>query len=745
MKFSDAGKILSTIEYGNNVEWVRSNNRRKVNDGFNGVPPLAPADAEKMGMKINFNSGEMAVLGQQARRQYGNAFGKPSNFFKVKLPTAPPEIRMDWETTLTRLINRPLKDSLGYFETQRETFASVVAHGIGPVMWLDEDNWEPEMVALEDLRVPTDTRTNLKNLTWFALRKKYTVGELTKKAMGKDSDDGWKKPQVISILKEYADETTQVTDSTVYENPEYWADLIKQNGGFYTSDASPSIPLWHFYFTDDKGKWFLRVVPARECRGADGQKFVFDNGETEIAPNLRQLLHVQFGDLNSKAPFLWHSVRSLGFLLKEPCFWLDIMRNRVMSHCMENMNIGFRVSNPADRGRVQKLQLMDKFVLDSSIQIIPNTERHQIDAGLIETTMAQLKQLQGEASVSFTQDLETGGSNKEMTATETMARVSQVNALMSGLILTAVTYAKFQYKEIARRFTKKDTENEDAKEFQMEARRAGIPPQFIDSKNWDIEPEVPLGSGNPTMEMAQAQALMQVRSLHTPQAQDAILHMYDEAVTGDANIAEYLAPTNQKPLVTDAVTAAQFAFPVLMQGVPVRMPERLNPVEQITTLMGMLSASIAPIMEGQQMPTMRDVIGFGNAITYISSLLERVGQDEQMMPFVTEVSGDLGELTNAVKQMEREVMKAQEEAGQSGGMTPEAQAKILDAGIVAQTKSKISEATAAQKMGQKQQQFQANEARKDAQTAAEIQRKLILTKVDAVTTPRPEEPVASSQ
>jgi len=150
-------------------------------------------------------------------------------------------------------------------------------------------------------------------------------------------------------------------------------------------------------------------------------------------------------------------------------------------------------------------------------------------------------------------------------------------------------------------------------------------------------------------------------------------------------------------------------------------------------------------VDGKPMQSMKDVVGFGNAIAYISSLLERVGQDDGLMPFVTEVSGDLGELTNAVKQMEQEVLKAQEEMGQSGGMTPEAQAKILDAGIVAETKAKISEATAAQKMGQKEQQFQSNEARKDAQTAAEIQRKLILTKVDAVTTPKPEEPAAAAQ
>jgi len=132
---------------------------------------------------------------------------------------------------------------LEYFETQRETFASVVAHGIGPKMWLDEDSWLPEMVALEDLRVPTDTRTSLKNLSWFALRKKYTVGELTDKAISENADKGWQRQNVMSILKEYVGQATQLTDSTVYENPEYYADLMKQNGGFYYSDASPSIPL----------------------------------------------------------------------------------------------------------------------------------------------------------------------------------------------------------------------------------------------------------------------------------------------------------------------------------------------------------------------------------------------------------------------------------------------------------------------------------------------------------------------
>jgi len=740
MSFKDAGKILATIEYGDQVERVRSNNRRKVDDGFNGVPPLSAADSAKMGLKINVDWGEMARLGQHARRQYYNAFLKPAKYFKVKLPTAPVERRMDFETTITNLINRPLKNSREYFDLVRSKFAAVVAHGIGPQMWLDSEGWMPEVVALEDLRVPTDTKTSMRNLTWFALRKKYTVGELTNKVFNSDPDQidsGWQRDVVINILKDYKDElTAHAPDINWVDNPEKMAELVKQNGGFYTSDASPAIPLWHFYFQDKKGNWFLRVVAARECRGAVADKFVYDNGDTVLADNLDKILHVQFGDLNSRSPFLWHSVRSLGFLLKEPCFWMNVFRCRVLAHCMENMNIGFRVSNPADRGRIQKLELMDKFILPDGATIIPNTERHQIDANLIETTMSQLKQLQGEAAVSFTQDLDTGGGGKEMTATETMARVSQVNALMSGLLLTAFTYEKFAYIEISRRFCLKDTEDKDAKEFQETCRNAGIPDNLMDHEVWEIEPEAPLGAGNPTMEMAQAQALMQVRSLHTPEQQQQILHMYDEAVTGDANIAESLAPIRPKPVITDAETAAQFAFGVLMQGIPVNLPERLNVIDQINTLLGMLESVVMPLTEtmgGPGVATEQQIKGFQTVAQYLGTLLERLAQDENERPRVRQYMDFLSQLLNEVKAFEQRLMEQKQSEAENGGMSPEAQAKILEAGIVADTKAKLSEQQAALKLAQKEQAFAGQEQRKDIQTAADVQRQLLKAKVEAVT------------
>lgn len=734
MSFKDPGKILSTIEYGDQVERVRSNNRRKVDDGFNGVPPLSANDAAKMGLTINEDFGEMAVLGQQARRQYTNAFQKTTNFFTIKCPSMPMEQRIDWESKLTSFINTPMKDSLEYFELQRSVFACVVSHGIGPSIWWDQEDWLPEMIALEDLRVPTDTKTSLRNLSWFAIRRKYTIEELGRR-LDSNAVAGWQKDQIMSILKEYKGQFTELASDLDNQNPERVAALIKQNGGFYQSDASPAIPLWHFYFVDEKGNWFLRVVAARECRGADASKFVFDNGNDPVADSLRKILHVQFGDLNSKAPFLWHSVRSLGFLLRGPCFWQNIFYCRVMAHCMENMNIGFRVNNPQDQGRVQKLEMMNKFVLPQGVQIIPNTERHQIDSNLITTTMAQTKRLQDEASVSFTQDLPTTQGNKEMTATETLARVSQVNAMMSGLLLTAFTYEKFKYKEICRRFCMKGSENKDVRKFQEQCRRAGIPERFINSDLWVVEPEVPLGSGNPTMEMAQAKGIMDVRNLLSPDKQDYATHMYIEAMTGDANLAEFFSPTNTKPVVSESKTMAQLAFGTLMQGIMVDPPNRLNPIDQIETLLDMMAHKISGMLQGGGMASAEDIRGFYTLAEYISTLVARLEQDPNERARVRQYNDLLGQYMNEVKGFEQRLQEQMEAQAQSGGMDPEMQGKIMAMQTLAESQAKMKEAAAAQKMAQQQQKFIGDQERKDAQVAAEINRAALKQKAELAMAP----------
>jgi hypothetical protein len=76
---------------------------------------------------------------------------------------------------------------------------------------------------------------------------------------------------------------------------------------------------------------------------------------------------------------------------------------------------------------------------------------------------------------------------------------------------------QFAHEEICRRLTNKDTMDFDAKRSRTSLSKR-IPPKWIDSSKWEIEPVRVLGSGNSQLEQGQAMALMNVRPMLNPEA-----------------------------------------------------------------------------------------------------------------------------------------------------------------------------------------------------------------------------------
>src|SRR5262249_10190790 len=146
---------------------------------------------------------EHAVLNKRAILQWTHAFQSRDVFFNVKVPTMPENKRQDWELQITQFINEILKESHEFASFLDNEAASLTAYGISPGVWFARDGWLPEFVALKELRVPTDTETSLRNLTWFAIRRRYTVGELVTRVFGEHADKGWDKKQIAMILKQY--------------------------------------------------------------------------------------------------------------------------------------------------------------------------------------------------------------------------------------------------------------------------------------------------------------------------------------------------------------------------------------------------------------------------------------------------------------------------------------------------------------------------------------------------------------
>ena len=748
MNFSDPKKVRQTIEAGDDVEAKRSENRRKINDLLNGTPPFTEEEAKQMGLRVRVNFGEGPVLAGHARRQYANAFLSRSRFFKVTLQDAPPQYALGWSSFITRKLNKIIKGSLPYFENHRSRHSAITAHGIAPQMWYDRHGWCPKFVAVDDLRVPTDTQISMENLEWFAVRRAYTPGELIKKVFGERTVRGWNKKAVRAILNEYKEVNFQNDEGYTWQDqPEKMAELAKQNLGYCSSDAVPTIPLWHFYHkeADEDGgneHWELSVITDKCVRGGQSDEWVYHApGESE-ADDLAHLLHVQFGDLNSKPPFLYHSVRSLGFLLMEPVFWTNLLRCRLLQHVFEHLNAWYRVNDPTGRARAQAINLYDKAILPEGVGIVPQNERHQIDPNLVGGVMAQLKQLMQEVSVAYTQELDSGTS-KEQTATEVMAKLNQVNALMSGLLGTAFNYEIFAYREICRRFCLKESTDKDVQEFQKACQQFGIPEQFIDIEYWDIEPEVPMGAGNPSMEAAQAQQLLGMRSLYPPEAQQEILHDATVVFTGDPRKAERWVPLDTQPTVTEGEQWAALAFGSLMTGVPVLMKDEVPIIEAIETLLGMLGGVIAQAEQTGGMMSKDKLQGSQGTLMFIQSLIERLAQDPAQQERAKGYANAVKELGNMLKAFAQRLAEEEQAENDNPAELAKAQAIAAKAELDAQIKADKAEMQARQKeqshmqkLRQKEESFTQDQTTKASQAALDMTAQRTQAAVDIDTAQR---------
>lgn len=748
MNFSTVSRVQQTIRAGDPVDRVRQENRVKVTDMANCVPPLTRDEAKKIGIKINTNFGSMMILLAHARRQYLTAFWSHQHLFKVKMPFAPKETQSEWEAFVTEQINKPMRESETYFNQHDYRWASVVTHGVGPMIWYDQDNWENEFVAMSDLRVATDTTTDFKNLGWFAIRHLYTPFELLSKAFDDKPNNHWDKKAVASILKNYKE--VNYVDATTHYNfetsVEKAAELVKQDGGYYSSDAMPVIPLWHFYFEDEtennqKG-WFLRIVPEQGAvRGPEPQDFLWQSN-TPVAIKRDRILQCQFGDLSNDAPFRYPSVRSLGYALIEPEFYDNLTRCRLLQHIHDNFNIWLRTSDPIDKARAQVQEFSNLGVLRTGVSVVPREERHQIDAGLVEMGMAQMRQLKQEASSTYTQQIDTG-TRKEQTAFETSVKVQQVNAMLGGLLLKAFKRASFEYREICRRFCNPHSENEDIKKFHKRCQEAGIPRNQLDVDLWDVEPVTPLGMGNPTMAQAASQQLMAIRPAFPPSAQQEILHEAALVITQDPRKAARWAPIGEVEDVTGGEERAAAIFGTLMQGVAVRPVERISAMEQIDALLPMLDGKIGLIQQRDNVGRPDEIMGLHTVVKYIAMLIAQFGMDPNQKDKTKEYGDQLGQLANLIRGLEQRGQQMQERMMRGGGngegsATDAVKAKSAARMARIKEKSAMRKAKLTEKL--KEMHHVREQRRRDSETFAELGREHERAKVKNQLAPQQEGP-----
>ena len=728
MNFKDPAKIKEVVGMIDDAQRDGAANRAKTQALFNGNPPFTQQECDENFISTNVNFMEGPKILRDARATWNNAFLGPATYFDVKLDAGPPEKRLQWGQSITARINRVMKRNRPYMEVLKSVGAQVVMHGIGPVMWDRQKHWCPTFIALEDIGIPTNTYCSLENLDHFFVRRRWTAAQLFSRTNGKDVDPGWNKALVAKQLKAAAKKVSGNNFADDYWNrPESLEEEFKQNGGYYTSDAVPTIRVIDFFFkSDDSEQWNRRMILDEGEDSSSAQEFLFDPGNRSYAKQIEQLLHVQYGNCANVAPFRWHSVRSLGFML----FAIVHLQNRLRCHYSDNLfmqlQTWFTSTGGLTREQLQQCTLHNYAFFPEAVRIIPATERYAVDHNLVTLGMNQHRQLMSENSSSFTQDF-SSKQQENMTATEAMARVNSSTAMVTGMLNDAYELQKWQYEEIARRFCTVDCE--DSREFKMLCQMDGVPPALLDSRLWTVNPTRIVGSGNKTLQIAAVDRLMAARNLFPPEAQQIILRMYAEANTDDPGLSNTLVP--ESPEIPEAVFWADSVFTSCMAGVNPEVRTGINMIDYVERLLMHLRNEVEKTEQMGGMTTPDKVVGMQTVIAHLTqptqsgrpSPLDRIAADPNEKERVKSYGDMIGELANYIKGYQQRLEEAsQEQAQQGAGMSPEAAAKIEEKRILAESQARVSEELAQQKMQHKDMAFAADQERRTIKNQAEIMR-----------------------
>jgi hypothetical protein len=678
-------------------------------------------------------------LGLTARRQFSNAFCNPEPLVSVSLDYGPKHKRQKWQARITKAWNKRMIDSYGYLDLREGVFAQVVLHGVGPTGWENKQKWMPTQYGIEDLLIPSNTNRALDNLPFFAIYRSYSVNQLWKMAKGPKVDPGWQMPVVNSVLK-WADEQTQTLLGQTW--PEVWSpskmeERFKQDGGLYASDAVPTIDCYDFYFWNDNGKqsgWNRRIIldawgqpgsgaitaaqyngrigSAKEStrHGSNRGKFLYDSGDRVYADKIDKSIHFQFGDASAVAPFKYHSIRSLGFLLYAVCHLQNRLKCKFNDAVFESLMQYFRVTNPADVDRAQKVDLVDKGFMPEGLNFVRPEERWQVNEQLAMAAIEMNRRAMAQQGGNYSSD--TDDPNKEETATLTMQKANTTASIVGSALNLCYMREKFRYNEIARRFCIRNSKDMDVRGFRVDCLKDGVPEEALNHERWDLQVNRVMGGGNKMLEIAIAEKLMAVRAAHGARAQQRINTIYDAAITGDYALAEDLNP--EMPEISKTVHDTQIAFGSMMAGSEIEPEEGLNPIEVIETMLKKIQGHIQIIMQMGGVGSPMDIIGFGFAEKYTNYFIMQLAQDKQQKARVKEYKDALGKMMNEVKGFQqRQQQAAQQAQGQNGG-DPKDAAKAKAMVISAQMKSKLASESHAQKTVQRQLQFE-QQQKQDAQ------------------------------
>ena len=731
-EFGTCEKVVAVIKPMEDIERIRAGDRAKIDSLFNGKRPYTKDEEEKNQIPVNVNWAMGKRIMRDANNQVNSALLHPGILFNCALEKGQVDKRDEWSAAFTANIHIPLQrgnSGKKHSFLIRNRNASVCMHGIGALLWANPFRWMPRFVAMEDLLIPTETYSDFTNLRYFCVNLYLTPGELIDMTQGDKVQPGWDMKMVDKILKAMKDVQSEGVPPTWRDQPEAMTNVFKENRGYYYSDATPKIRCrWFFYqkIEDSKsgrkwGKWY-RLLLLREAYNdvKPGDGFIFDGGDEPFADDINEILNVQYGDSNFVAPLKYHAVRGLGVDLYAPIEELNRLFCEFIWAVHIDFRILFRIKDPADRDRLKQIVLSQFGTIPEGMEMLKRDERYQIDPGLFEEAAGQMRQIMQESSASFVKD-NNDGTEKEMTAKEATIRMNQTNVMVSAMLQSLYFQEGFYYEEIVRRFLRKNSDDDEVKEFWDACKKDGIPEDMMKAEYWRVMPERVLGGGDKTQAQSEAMWLWQNKTQFDPAVQPKIGRLVVGTLLSNFDKATELVPM-AKVQTTSGTMAAENVFGTLMQGQQCGLRSGIDQQGYVLTLLKFMASVIQRIQQTDGVGTPDDLIGLVTVAQNIGQHIQILSGDVKEKSLVKQMGDALGQQMNLVKAFAQRLAEKRQQQNSAQQDDPAAAAKAKGTMLMAVTKSKIAEQNAQLKNKHKEIGFQLDQQMKNMSMIADLKR-----------------------
>jgi hypothetical protein len=766
MRFTKAQSVENIVWQMKLADIPRANNRTLIDLLYNGSPPYTERQVLQNSIQVNYNDLSGTKITQDAQGQYSQAVFSPAQYFSVRADRGPKHMRDEWSETITKGLRRAMKRGLkanSYRENLRNVFAQLVLHGSAAMLWQDSEKWCPQMQAIADVQVPSGTFLTMDNLSYFAVYRRYTATRLYEMTHGPVVDPGWNIDVANSCIKWALEQYGQTMTTDYIYNPERVQEDFKSDGGLYNSDAVPTVNCWDFYCLEDEGDesgWKRRIVLDAPSIGSDTKpdqkitadvknilndrgQFLYTSGDRNYASKLSEIVHFQFADGSVVAPFRYHSVRSLGWLLYSVCHIQNRLRCALTEAAFEACLQYFRVSSSDEMQRAIKVNLINKGVIPDGVNFVGAQERWKVDANLLESVMNLNSRIIADNSTAYTKNFGYGESQSvDKTATQISAEVGAASQLLGSMLEQFYGYQEFQDQEIARRFCIPNSSDPDVREFRLYCLSHGVPEELLNSDAWDINHERIMGSGNSQLAMQQAQAIMSQYPLLDPSGQRIALRKFMFAHTSDAETTELLVPSQPKT-TTDSTHDAQLAAASLLLSVPMGLKEGVSHSEYAASLIGIMGIEIQKITKSGGVGTPDQIMGLqnlagqtidgqpmmnpdgspGNGASFHIAVL---AQDPNSNELVKKLGDELGKSLNEVRAFAQRLQEQQGQQQEGDGVPADQKAKVAVEMMKGEAKLKLMAASHEQRSKQKaaihRQQMEEKQAKSQLDNANTIRR-----------------------